>query len=92
MVRHIACAQLPTKWGEFFLHGFLDEDTDKEHIALRYGDIEGQENVLVRVHSECLTGDSLFSLRCDCGPQLEAAMRKIAENGSGVIIYLRQEC
>ncbi|MCL4161675.1 UNVERIFIED_CONTAM: hypothetical protein GTU68_049293, partial [Idotea baltica] len=81
---------LPTRWGLFDIHGFLDEETQKEHIVLSFGDYL-QQPVLTRVHSECLTGDALFSLRCDCGPQLEGAMKKITAEGAGVILYLRQE-
>jgi GTP cyclohydrolase II len=73
------------------MHGFLDEDTGKEHVVLTLGDVADGEPVLGRMHSECLTGDALFSLRCDCGFQLEAAMRAIAEEGRGVLLYLRQE-
>ncbi|WP_252349449.1 GTP cyclohydrolase II [Rheinheimera oceanensis] len=81
---------LPTPFAEFRLHGF-EAPNGKEHVALTLGDVTTDEPVLARVHSECLTGDALFSLRCDCGPQLEAAMRKIADAGRGCILYLRQE-
>ncbi|MBA1248400.1 GTP cyclohydrolase II [Pseudomonas luteola] len=87
----VAASQLPTPFGIFTMHGFLDESDGKEHVALTLGDIANGEPVLGRLHSECLTGDALFSLRCDCGFQLEAAMRAIAEEGRGVILYLRQE-
>ncbi len=73
------------------MHGFEDADTGQEHIALVLGDVSEEETVLCRVHSECLTGDCLFSMRCDCGAQLKHAMKAIAEKGSGVILYLRQE-
>lgn len=73
------------------MHGFEDADTGQEHVALVMGDVSGDDQVLCRVHSECLTGDCLFSMRCDCGSQLEHAMRQIAEQGSGIILYLRQE-
>ncbi|MCO7227349.1 GTP cyclohydrolase II [Pleionea sp. CnH1-48] len=86
-----ASAKLPTAWGEFEIHALEDNDSDKEHIALTMGDLSGEEPVLVRIHSECLTGDALFSMRCDCGPQLEAALKKISEEGRGVLLYLRQE-
>ena len=86
----VARTRLPTQWGEFALLGFV-EDGGKEHLALVYGELPTDTPALVRVHSECLTGDALFSLRCDCGPQLEAAMARIAEEGAGVIVYLRQE-
>ncbi len=75
----------------FVMHGFADDETDKEHVVLTMGDITRDEPLLARVHSECLTGDALFSLRCDCGPQLQAAMHKIGVAGRGVIFYLRQE-
>ncbi len=87
----VQSSRLPTRWGDFQIHGFDDPDAQKEHIALSMGHVDDGEPVLVRIHSECLTGDALFSQRCDCGPQLEAAMRAIAELGRGVILYLRQE-
>lgn len=90
-VKFIAEAKLPTALGEFSIHGFEDIVTGKEHVVLTMGDLRGDQPVLCRVHSECLTGDALFSLRCDCGPQLQFAMEKIAEEGRGLIIYLRQE-
>jgi GTP cyclohydrolase II len=90
-VKFAASAKLPTQWGDFTLHGFEDEATGKEHVALVCGDISGEQPVLCRLHSECLTGDCLFSLRCDCGPQLQYAMQTIGETGRGVILYLRQE-
>ncbi len=86
-----AKAKLPTLWGEFEIHALEDPETQKEHVALTMGDLSGDEPVLVRIHSECLTGDALFSMRCDCGPQLEAALKKISEAGRGVLLYLRQE-
>lgn len=91
MVQYIASAKLPTQWGEFDIHGFWDGKGQKEHIALTMGDIAQNQPVLMRIHSECLTGDALFSLRCDCGPQLEGALKKISEKGEGVLLYLRQE-
>jgi len=90
-LKFIATSDLPTKWGTFQLHGFEEEASKKEHVVLSYGDWKGDEPVLARVHSECLTGDALFSLRCDCGFQLETALEKITEHGSGVLMYLRQE-
>jgi|TARA_B100001964_G_scaffold159347_1_gene174959 GTP cyclohydrolase II len=90
-VGYVASAELPTPWGTFTLHGFEDSDTGKEHIALTYGNVASASPVLARVHSECLTGDSLFSMRCDCGSQLEAALEKIAKEKRGVLLYLRQE-
>lgn len=87
-------AKLPTPWGEFVIHA-LDSEDDKEHVALTYGDWQqldqNQQPILARIHSECLTGDALFSLRCDCGFQLKAALQRIAEEGTGVLLYLRQE-
>jgi GTP cyclohydrolase II len=75
----------------FTMHGFADDGLDKEHVVLTMGDLHSGEPLLARVHSECLTGDALFSLRCDCGPQLQAAMHKVALAGRGAIFYLRQE-
>lgn len=89
--RFVESCELPTEWGTFQVHAFEDSENNKEHLALVYGDITPSEPVLLRLHSECLTGDALFSKRCDCGPQLEAAMRLIVESGAGVILYLRQE-
>lgn len=90
-VRFVESSKLPTPWGIFMMHGFCDAEHDKEHLVLTMGDVSSDEPVLARVHSECLTGDALFSMRCDCGPQLQAAMHKIALAGRGVIFYLRQE-
>lgn len=87
----VAASQLPTPFGVFTMHGFLEEATGKEHVALTFGTVADGEPVLGRLHSECLTGDALFSLRCDCGFQLEGALRAIAEEGRGVLLYLRQE-
>ncbi|BBN96092.1 GTP cyclohydrolase II [Deinococcus grandis] len=86
----VAEAQLPTEHGEFRLVGFEDSLTGAEHVALVMGEIT-PEPMLVRVHSECLTGDGFHSLRCDCGPQRDAAMQAIAAEGRGVLVYLRQE-
>lgn len=90
-VKFVASASLPTELGEFVISGFEDTETGKEHVVLSMGDVSGDEPVLCRVHSECLTGDALFSMRCDCGPQLQFAMQKIAEAGRGIVLYLRQE-
>lgn len=90
-MRFVESSKLPTPWGMFKMYGFEDSETEKEHIALTMGDVDSGEPVLARVHSECLTGDALFSLRCDCGAQLQAAMHRIAMEGRGVIFYLRQE-
>ncbi|PJG58643.1 GTP cyclohydrolase II [Aeromonas cavernicola] len=87
----IARSKLPTPWGTFTLIGFQEHGSDKDHAALVMGDITGSEPVLSRIHSECLTGDALFSLRCDCGFQLQAALEKIAKVGRGVLLYVRQE-
>lgn len=86
-----ASSKLPTKFGEFAILVFADASSGKEHLALVYGTLDARQPVLCRVHSECLTGDALFSLRCDCGSQLHEAIRRVAEHGSGVIFYLRQE-
>lgn len=90
-VRYVESSKLPTSWGIFEMHGFEDTETNKEHVVLSMGQIGSDEPVLARIHSECLTGDALFSLRCDCGAQLQAAMHRIAVEGRGVIFYLRQE-
>lgn len=84
-------ARIPTEVGEFQLCYYQNNLDEKEHLALVLGDIASGESVLVRVHSECFTGDVLGSLRCDCGPQLHQAMRQIAQAGAGIIVYLRQE-
>ena len=83
-------SKLPTKFGQFTISSF-EEPCGKDHIALTIGDIQNEDTVMCRVHSECLTGDALHSLRCDCGPQLQAAMKMLAENKSGILLYLRQE-
>lgn len=87
----VAKSKLPTPWGTFMLVGFQETGTGKDHAALVMGDITGDEPVLGRIHSECLTGDALFSLRCDCGFQLQAALENIAKAGRGVLLYVRQE-
>jgi 3,4-dihydroxy 2-butanone 4-phosphate synthase / GTP cyclohydrolase II len=90
----VECAvetRLPTPFGEFRLKAYENEMDDLTHLALLMGGLEDKENVLVRVHSACLTGDALHSLRCDCGDQLEAAMERVAAEGKGVIIYMQQE-
>ena len=84
-------AKLPTEHGEFVIRIFHESATGLDHVALTMGDMTGPDPVLVRVHSECLTGDAFGSLRCDCGSQLDAALRAIAEKGWGVVLYLRQE-
>jgi GTP cyclohydrolase II len=85
-----ADARLPTAHGDFRIRVF-HENNGLDHVALTLGDMEGPDPVLVRVHSECLTGDAFGSLRCDCGPQLDSALRQISERGWGALIYLRQE-
>lgn len=91
LVKRQSVAKLPTKYGHFSIIGYLDVITNEEHICLTKGDIEGKDEVLVRLHSECLTGDGFGSLRCDCGQQLARSMELIDEAGNGVIVYLRQE-
>ncbi len=90
-IDHVASCALPMPWATFQLHAFLDRDSGKEHLALTLGDVADGQPVLARLHSECLTGDTLFSLRCDCGAQLESALRQIAREGRGILLYLRQE-
>ncbi len=90
-VKRVASAKLPTPWATFTLHGYQDEVNPTEHLALSLGDVRGEEPVLVRMHSECMTGDALHSLRCDCGFQRDAALKMIADKGRGVLVYLRQE-
>jgi GTP cyclohydrolase II len=86
-----ADAKLPTGHGDFRIKVFQDEESGLDHVALLLGDMVGPDPVLVRVHSECLTGDAFGSLRCDCGAQLDSAMRQIQKVGWGCLIYLRQE-
>ena len=90
-VRYVESSRLPTAWGDFDMHGFEDTDYNKEHVVLTMGDVTDGEPVLARVHSECLTGDALFSMRCDCGNQLHATLKAISEEGRGALFYLRQE-
>jgi 3,4-dihydroxy 2-butanone 4-phosphate synthase / GTP cyclohydrolase II len=91
LVRRTAEAALPTEFGEFRIILFENQVDGREHLALIAGEIEGRPDVLVRMHSECLTGDVFHSQRCDCGAQLKAAMRRIREEGAGAVVYLRQE-
>ena len=86
-----ADAKLPTKYGEFTMYGYVNDITGEHHVALVKGDIGDGEDVLCRVHSECLTGDVFGSCRCDCGEQLAQAMRQIEKEGRGVVLYMRQE-
>jgi GTP cyclohydrolase II len=87
----VAASKLPTPFAQFTMNGFLEEENGREHVVLTLGNVSDGQPVLGRVHSECLTGDALFSQRCDCGSQLEAALRAIAAEGRGVLLYLRQE-
>jgi 3,4-dihydroxy 2-butanone 4-phosphate synthase/GTP cyclohydrolase II len=91
LVQRQEVIKLPTEFGEFDLHLYRSSIDGQHHLALVKGNVSGKPNVLVRVHSECLTGDVFGSLRCDCGPQLQQAMRQVAEEGQGVIVYMRQE-
>ena len=91
LVRRVASPRLPSRWGELTIHAYRSDLTGEEHLALTLGDLSGDEPVLVRVHSQCLTGDIFGSTRCDCGLQLELAMTRIQEAGRGVLIYLLQE-
>ncbi|MBR6924805.1 MAG: GTP cyclohydrolase II, partial [Oscillospiraceae bacterium] len=90
-MEHISEAKLPTKFGDFNIHGFMNSINGEHHVALVMGDCSDGTPVLCRVHSECLTGDVFGSKRCDCGEQLESAMKMVAEEGRGIILYLRQE-
>jgi len=91
-IEFVATSRLPTAFGEFKITVFQDPNTGEEHVALSKGlDTPPTEPVLVRIHSECLTGDAFASLKCDCGPQLQATQKLINEVGQGVILYLRQE-
>lgn len=91
LVEQVSEAKLPTKYGEFKIRTYQSKISDEYHVAIVKGDVEGKENVLVRVHSECLTGDALFSSRCDCGDQLEYSYQQIAKAECGVILYMKQE-
>jgi len=91
LVHLVTSVDFPTEYGKFTLHSFKSDVDDHHHLALVKGDVAHQKNVLVRVHSSCLTGDVFGSLRCDCGPQLHEAMRMIENEGSGVVVYMRQE-
>ncbi len=89
LVRRIAQATLPTEFGDFEVYAYESVLDGEHHVAMVMGEVDGAQNTLVRVHSECLTGDVFSSLRCDCGPQLQGALAQIAENRSGVLVYLR---
>ncbi len=90
-VECVAKAKMPTRYGEFTIYGYINKLNGEHHVALVKGDITDGEPVLCRVHSECLTGDALGSARCDCGQQYDAAMKMIAKEGRGVLLYMRQE-
>jgi 3,4-dihydroxy 2-butanone 4-phosphate synthase / GTP cyclohydrolase II len=89
LVRRVAEARIPTQWGDFTAFAYESILDGEQHLALVKGDVSGKDDVLVRVHSECLTGDAFGSLRCDCGAQLEGALRRVAQAGQGVVVYLR---
>jgi 3,4-dihydroxy 2-butanone 4-phosphate synthase/GTP cyclohydrolase II len=91
LVEKLEVVKMPTDYGDFDLHLYRSKIDGQHHLALVRGEVAGKKNVLVRVHSECLTGDVFGSRRCDCGPQLHQAMRQIAESGNGVLVYMRQE-
>jgi 3,4-dihydroxy 2-butanone 4-phosphate synthase / GTP cyclohydrolase II len=89
LVKRVAEARIPTEWGDFACYVYESTLDGEEHVALVRGNVAGEQGVLVRVHSECLTGDAFGSLRCDCGPQLQAAMARVAQEDRGVVVYLR---
>ena len=89
LVKRVAEARIPTQWGDFACYVYESTLDGEEHVALVRGNVSGEDDVLVRVHSECLTGDAFGSLRCDCGPQLQAAMARVAQEDRGVVVYLR---
>ena len=91
LIEKEASAKLPTKYGEFMIHGYVNKLNGEHHVALTMGNVSDGEAVLCRVHSECLTGDVFGSQRCDCGEQLETAMKMIAKEGRGILLYMRQE-
>ena len=90
-VRIVSVADLPTRFGTFRIVAFWNNRDSCDHVAIVKGDIIGQDEILTRLHSECLTGDALGSLRCDCRDQLEASLRRVSEAGTGIVLYLRQE-
>lgn len=91
LVERVACAKFPTRYGEFLIYGFVNKLNGEHHVAMTMGNVADGAPVLCRVHSECLTGDALGSARCDCGEQYDAAMKLIAAEGRGVLVYMRQE-
>jgi GTP cyclohydrolase II len=90
-LKHVAHAALPTRWGKFTVHGFTGKGSQEEAVALVRGNLKGKQTPLVRVHSQCLTGDVLNSLRCDCRAQLELSLKRIGQAPAGVLLYLPQE-
>jgi len=91
LVEMVTEAKMPTRYGEFTIYGFVNKINGEHHVALVKGEVSKEKPVLVRVHSECLTGDALGSMRCDCGEQYDAAMKAIAKEDSGILLYMRQE-
>lgn len=91
LVEEVAVTKMPTRFGEFIAHGYVNKLNGEHHVALVKGDIGNGESLLCRVHSECLTGDAFGSMKCDCGQQLQSAMQQIEKEGRGVLLYLRQE-
>lgn len=91
LMQRVVQANLPTRYGNFTIYGYVNRQNQEHHLALAIGDVADGRPVLVRVHSECLTGDALGSSKCDCGDQYDAAMRAIGAEGRGVLVYLRQE-
>lgn len=91
LVEKVVEINMPTKYGDFKMYGFVNQLNGEHHVALVKGEINEESPILTRIHSECLTGDALGSRRCDCGEQYDAAMKKIAEEGSGILLYMRQE-
>jgi len=90
-IKNLVQTRIPTQYGEFFLHYFSNTQDDKEHVAFVFGQVTDKESIPVRIHSECFTGDVFGSRRCDCGEQLDSALKYISEQGAGVLLYLRQE-
>ncbi|MBO4863424.1 MAG: bifunctional 3,4-dihydroxy-2-butanone-4-phosphate synthase/GTP cyclohydrolase II [Eubacterium sp.] len=90
-VEEVTKAKLPTRYGEFTIHGFINKLNGEHHVALTMGEINETDDILVRVHSECLTGDAFGSAKCDCGQQLDSALKMIANEGRGILLYMRQE-
>ena len=91
LIERVACADMPTKYGQFTIYGYENRVSGEHHVALVMGEVDPDTPILTRVHSECLTGDALGSLRCDCGEQYAAAMQQIAKEGRGILVYMRQE-